>query len=198
MLLFYVSVCSNVEIRNQVSNFKRLNNCTVVEGYVQITLIEYTDESEFNKLSYPKLREITGYLLLYRVYGLKSLSILFPNLVVIRGQVLFFNYAFVIFELPDIEEIGLGNLMRIVRGGVRMEKNPQLCYIGTIDWMKVTSVILEDNIFLQNKEIDECVDICPKNASGSSICPTMDITLYTGEKIKQDLCWNTRSCQKSK
>lgn len=86
----------------------------------------------------------------------------------------------------------------MVRGGVRVEKNPKLCYISTVDWAKVTSVKTEDNFFLQNKAIDECVDICPKNSNGSGICPEMDVTLHTGEKTKQDLCWNMDSCQKSR
>lgn len=169
----------------------------MVEGNVRIILIEHAEEDEFRRLAFPKLREITGYLLLYRVYGLRSLTDLFPNLSVIRGQVLFFNYALVIFEMPDLEEIGLHSLTRIVRGGLRMEKNAQLCYIDTVDWERVTSVKMADNFILQNKELDECVNVCPKNKSdGSALCPNMDVTLSSGEKSKQELCWNADKCQK--
>ena len=45
--------------------------------------------------------------------------------------------------MPDMEEVGLTGLTRILRGGVRIEKNPKLCYErdirkgGTIDWKQV-------------------------------------------------------------
>lgn len=52
-----------------------------------------------------RCREITGYLLLYTLPGLKSLRHLFPNLTVIRGQELMGHHALVIFELPDLTEV---------------------------------------------------------------------------------------------
>ena len=42
-----------------------------------------------------------------------------------------------------MEEVGLTGLTRILRGGVRIEKNPKLCYErdipngGTIDWKEI-------------------------------------------------------------
>ena len=132
----YVSVCKNVDIRNTAKTFERLQGCRVVEGYVQILLIdiEENDEEYMRNLSFPELREITGYLLLYRTQGLRSLGRLFPNLAVIRGHTLFFNYALVIFEMRHLQEIGLSSLTHIIRGSVRVEKNPLLCYVDTIDW----------------------------------------------------------------
>ena len=44
-----------------------------------------------------------------------------------------------------MEEVGLTGLTSILRGGVRIEKNPKLCYErdirkgGTIDWRKILS-----------------------------------------------------------
>jgi insulin receptor len=106
MIFFlYVSVCRNVDIRNNVTTFKRLAGCRVVEGYVQILLMDADDKEEeyLKTLSFPELREITGYLLLYRVQGLRSLARLFPNLTVIRGHTLFYNYALVIFEMRHLQ-----------------------------------------------------------------------------------------------
>lgn len=133
---FFVPVCKNVDVRNSVKTFERLNGCRVVEGYVQILLMDIDEEDEafVRSLSFPELREITGYLLLYRVQGLRSLRTLFPNLAVIRGHSLFFNYALVIFEMRHLQEIGLASLTHILRGSVRIEKNPLLCYVDTIDW----------------------------------------------------------------
>jgi hypothetical protein len=74
-----------------------------VEGIVQILLIDHATESSFSNLTFPELREITHYLLLYRVSGLRSLGKLFPNLTVIRGETLFLNYALVVFEMIHLQ-----------------------------------------------------------------------------------------------
>lgn len=71
---------------------------------------------------------------LFRVNGLRSIGQLFPNLAVIRGHSLFINYALVAFEVMQLQEIGLHSLTDILRGSVRFEKNPSLCYADTIDW----------------------------------------------------------------
>ena len=73
-----------------------------------------------SNVSFPRLREITDYLLLYRVSGLGSLSALFPNLSVIRGQNLLYNYALVVLDMPDMFDIGLISLVHIGRGSVRL------------------------------------------------------------------------------
>ena len=111
--------CDSMDIRNSVSALHRLDSCTVIEGQLHIVLTDDAREMDFANLSFPRLREITDYLLLYRVSGLRSLSTLFPNLSVIRGQLLLYNYALVIFEMPDMYDIGLVNLMQISRGSVR-------------------------------------------------------------------------------
>jgi hypothetical protein len=91
-------------------------------------------EEDFQNYSFPELREITGFLLLYRISGIKSLYNLFPNLAVIRGRQLFKDYSLIIYEILDLEEIGLINLQSIVRGNVRIEKNDKLCFADRIDW----------------------------------------------------------------
>lgn len=89
------SVCSSMRITSHEDNLRVLSNCTVIEGYLAIILIENAKPGDFDAISFPHLREIGSYLLLYRLYGLRSLARLFPNLAVIRGQLLFFNYALV-------------------------------------------------------------------------------------------------------
>lgn len=59
-------MCQSVDIRNNVSNFYKLKGCRMVEGYVQILLFDNAKPSEFANISFPELKEITGYLLLYR------------------------------------------------------------------------------------------------------------------------------------
>ena len=114
-----VVACESMDIRNSVSALRRLDSCTVIEGQLHIVMTDRAREIDLANMSFPRLREITDYLLLYRVSGLRSLSALFPNLSVIRGQFLLYNYALVIFEMPDMYDVGLVNLMQISRGSVR-------------------------------------------------------------------------------
>ena len=112
--------CDAMDIRNSVSALRQLDRCTVIEGHLHIVLTDRGRQLDFANLTFPRLREITDYLLLYRVSGLRSLSTLFPNLSVIRGQLLLYNYALVIFEMPDMYDVGLLNLVQISRGSVRL------------------------------------------------------------------------------
>lgn len=98
-------ICPSIDIRNNVSYFQILKDCQVIEGFLQIVLIERFNETDFQNYEFTKLREITGYLLLYRVNGLKSLNKLFPNLEVIRGDTLLTDYAFMIYEMQNLQEV---------------------------------------------------------------------------------------------
>uniref|UniRef100_A0A8B9VRE7 Tyrosine-protein kinase receptor n=1 Tax=Anas zonorhyncha TaxID=75864 RepID=A0A8B9VRE7_9AVES len=177
---------------NKTPNLKRmLGNCTVIEGHLQILLMFKTKPEDFRELSFPKLTMITDYLLLFRVYGLESLKGLFPNLTVIRGTHLFFNYALVIFEMVHLKEIGLYNLMNITRGAVRIEKNNELCYLSTIDWSRILDSV-EDNYIVANKDDkEECGDVCPGTVKGKSNCPP---TVINGIFIER--CWTHDRCQR--
>lgn len=59
-------VCQSIDIRNSVDQFSRLDGCRVVEGFVQILLIDHADDSAYANLTFPDLVEITEYLVLYR------------------------------------------------------------------------------------------------------------------------------------
>jgi insulin receptor len=96
-------ICSSRDIRNNVETLQKLNGCRVVEGFVRVVLIDRANESEYDKFTFPELREITGYLLIYRVTGLTSLGRLFPNLTVIRGNSLFVDYALVVYEMSHLQ-----------------------------------------------------------------------------------------------
>ncbi|XP_051164841.1 insulin-like receptor [Leptopilina boulardi] len=167
-------ICPSIDIRNNVSYFKILKDCQVIEGFLQIVLIERFNETDFQKYEFTKLREITGYLLLYRVNGLKSLSKLFPNLEVIRGDTLLTDYAFMIYEMQNLQEIGLKKLTRISRGAVRIEKNPSLCYTTTLDWNAI--VVAGENTIKDNMNESSC--------PGCSQCPGGH-------------CWATQLCQET-
>lgn len=176
-------VCQSIDIRNTVRQFSRLKGCRLVEGFVQILLIDNAEPSEYTNISFPELREITGYLLLYRVKGLRSIGRLFPNLTVIRGHSLFINYALVAFEMMNLQEIGLHSLTTIVRGSVRFEKNPALCYVDTIDWDLIAKAGKGEHVISGNNPKNAC-PVCEKH------CPQ--------RLTKQDeyLCWNQQHCQR--
>ncbi|XP_046398133.1 insulin-like peptide receptor [Ischnura elegans] len=177
-------VCRSIDVRNSVANLEILRNCTVVEGFVQILLIDHAGEDSYANISFPKLREITGYLVLYRVNGLRTLENLFPNLSVIRGNTLFFNYALVVFEMLHMQRIGLPSLTDIMRGAVRIEKNPNLCFVDTIDWDMIAKAGKGEHFIAGNKQNNQC----PKCAAHSK-CPTSPVSNVT-------LCWNGTKCQK--
>lgn len=100
-------------------------------------------EKDVKNISFPELVEITGYLMLYRISGFKSLSKLFPNLAIIRGRDLFKDYSLIIYEMIDLNDIGLSNLVEIERGNVRIEKNEMLCYVDTVNWKQITAMTYE-------------------------------------------------------
>lgn len=100
--------------------------------------------------------------------------------------------------------MGFTSLTQVTRGAVRIEKNPSLCFVDTIDWSKI-AINAESNFFSANKAKNEC-PICPSgkkmesSSNGDStkeISDTLECPLSTIDS-KQRLCWNRQNCQKSK
>jgi len=180
-------ICPSKDIRNKAENLNALRGCRVIEGFLQIVLIDNANETSYESLSFPELREITGYLLLYRVNGLKSLAKLFPNLSVIRGQDLFMSYAIAIYEMVHLQELGLYNLRDVVRGAVYITKNPMLCFTQTIDWIRIAPSGKESHYIYDNRPVNAC-----------PVCPwTNDISCSVSNYTNEPLCWNTEHCQKN-
>ncbi|XP_058466137.1 insulin-like receptor isoform X2 [Malaya genurostris] len=195
-------ICGSVDVRNSPTNLDRLKDCVVVEGFVHILLIDKYTEASFENYSFPLLTEITEYLLLFRVNGLKTLRKLFPNLAVIRGSSLVSDYAIVIYELMHIEEVGLISLTHIARGGVRIEKNPKLCFANTIDWNAIAPD--SENYVKDNQKENSC-PICPTETTlllpnGTKQIQTCPIAVTKrGAQVSDHkdhrLCWNANHCQ---
>ncbi|XP_077174723.1 insulin receptor-related protein isoform X2 [Paroedura picta] len=186
-------ICGSMDIRMDVSQLQKLENCTVIEGNLQILLMFTTSSEHFRHLRFPRLVMITEYLLLFRVYGLESLRDLFPNLAVIRGTSLFLNYALVIFEMPHLRDIGLHGLTNILNGSVRIERNQELCYIYTIDWGLLQPHSLEQNIILHNKPAEECADVCPGILDVEKPCVQTQTSISGRREYR---CWTSSNCQK--
>ena len=100
--------------------------------------------------SFSQLREITGYVLIYRAFGLLTLRHLFPNLAVIRGETRFRDtFSLVVHDNPHLQDLGLSSLTTIMNGSVRLSQNHNLCYVDTVDWPLITTGhnAAENNIF---------------------------------------------------
>lgn len=100
-----------------------------------------------------------------------------------------------------LKEIGLKSLTTILRGGVRIEKNPKLCFADTINWVYIANGTQpEDHFIDSNKGINECGK-CPSgkkgdddgnDSNGSDLeCPV------SKQDPKKRYCWNRHVCQKS-
>ncbi|XP_014256336.1 insulin-like receptor [Cimex lectularius] len=178
-------VCSSKDIRNSVESFSQLNGCQIVEGFVHIVLIDKATDADYANITFPELKEITDYLLLYRVHGLRSLGSIFPNLAVIRGNHLFKDYALVVFEMLHLQEIGLSSLTHILRGSVNLSKNPVLCFVDTIDWDLIAHNGKGVHHIAGNKLQNEC-----------PMCPPINHTCPTSATTGEPLCWNSHHCQR--
>ncbi|XP_030697921.2 insulin receptor-related protein [Globicephala melas] len=184
-------VCPSLDIRSEVAELRRLENCSVVEGHLQILLMFTATGEDFRGLSFPRLTQVTDYLLLFRVYGLESLRDLFPNLAVIRGARLFLGYALVIFEMPHLRDVGLPALGAVLSGAVRVEKNQELCHLSTIDWGLLQPSPGANHI-VGNKLGEECADVCP-GVLGATGKPCARTT-FSGHTDYR--CWTSSHCQR--
>ncbi|KAH1026622.1 hypothetical protein HUJ05_000260 [Dendroctonus ponderosae] len=105
-------VCSkSFQFRNHYRNLLILENCRIIDGDLEIALLElHVNElrakTHMRQVVLPKLEIITGHLFLYRVNGLTSVGQLFPNLRSIKGLTLYENlYALVLYDMPYLEEV---------------------------------------------------------------------------------------------
>ncbi|XP_053611419.1 insulin receptor-like isoform X2 [Plodia interpunctella] len=189
-------VCSSMDIRNSPENMiNKLRGCRVIEGQLSIVLMEKVNATNFKNVSFPELREVTDYILIYRVKGVRNLGDLFPNLTVVRGMRLYKDYAIVIYDNEHIESLGLRSLTRIMRGGVRIQHNDRLCYTDTIDWSKIVARDMENVIIRSNYDPRLC-GLCPDAQERS-----VDVALPSAGQCPTDssgtlLCWDEKHCQK--
>ncbi|XP_050539538.1 insulin-like peptide receptor [Daktulosphaira vitifoliae] len=166
-------VCGSVEVRNSATRLAALQNCTVVDGHVQIVLLDSTQPEDFQP--FYALREITQYLVVYRVSGLESLGKLFPNLMLIRGvySSSFPGRALMVHDNSHLSEIGLYKLTNITQGSVIITKNPRLCHATTIDWGQITNGVSNDTNIISSNEAGRCQG-CSKSGCPEERCWKQD------------------------
>ncbi|XP_058057844.1 insulin-like peptide receptor [Anopheles bellator] len=171
--------CTDVDIRNDLRRLWLIENCTVINGYFHMVLIEKVPSTEFDKYVFKNLREVTGHMLFFRVINLVSLRQMFPNLMVIRGQQLLGPYALVFYYMTNMVEIGLKSLVAIQRGAVFSLHCPMLCHLDTIDWSEIGGLANGTkmaNSFETPKTACNKAEVCRG-------CP-------------RPFCWGSESCQR--
>ncbi|VDP18795.1 unnamed protein product, partial [Soboliphyme baturini] len=173
----------------------RWQHCTVIEGDARLILMtqENLTSDDFRMAAMPNLREITGSLLVFQVVGMDSLNVMFPNLRIIRGNSLVSNYALVLFQNPDLKEIGLSNLTEISKGGVRIAGNSELCYVDTINWNELCREDSAHILIEENKDTVLCSDVCEASAQ-EDLCIVHGSTSSTAPTARR-ACWNRDKCQ---
>ncbi|CAG4978004.1 unnamed protein product [Parnassius apollo] len=172
----------------------KLRGCRVIEGHLSIVVIEHPSPSAFDNMSFPELREVTGYIKIYRLMGVRNLGDLFPNLSVVRGMQLFKDYAIVVFDCEDLESLGLRSLSKVERGGVRIQQNDRLCYTNTIDWSRIVADG-DDNILIRSNYDTRLCGLCP-NAQSRMEDHRQQHLQCPADTSGRLLCWDDKHCQK--
>lgn len=196
-------ICSGINVRNDLKSFEQLRGCNIIDGPLTIALVSnHThpyESKDYENITFPDLYEITEYLLFFRVQGLSTLSALFPNLSVIRGKDLVSNYALIIYEMMHLQKINLPKLSDILRGSVRIESNPNLCYVETVNWEAICKHIFTPHFINNNKK--NCDNRCPKDCQPWNTKLNPDPTKLQGDVNKLGaenngsiFCWSNQAC----
>ncbi|XP_034668703.1 insulin receptor-related protein isoform X1 [Drosophila subobscura] len=167
--------CTSIDIRNECSKMHLLDNCTVITGYVMITLITTPPYCNYSTFKFPKLKEITEFMIFTEVRGLTRVDEMFPNLTVIRGRRLFLNYALGVTSMLDLEYLEFPSLVAIQRGHVYIGNCPKLCQHEGVNWDLLTLSRGENHIMVGSSRCN------------TSVCRGCD----------SSYCWSTFKCQRS-
>ncbi|XP_054851220.1 receptor tyrosine-protein kinase erbB-2 [Eublepharis macularius] len=120
---------------NHYATLRRLyENCRVVQGNLEITYLPADADTSFLM----DIREVQGYVLIAKNH-VRHLQL--NSLLIIRGTQLYEEkYALAVLENAEpsenvgLQELGMLKLTEILKGGVIVDENPQLCFQETIDW----------------------------------------------------------------
>ncbi|XP_020654963.3 receptor tyrosine-protein kinase erbB-2 isoform X1 [Pogona vitticeps] len=112
-------------------------HCQVVQGNLEITHLPAYADTSFLK----DIREVQGYVLIAKNH-VRHLEL--NSLLIIRGTQLYEEkYALAVLDNIDpegnegLQELGMLKLTEILKGGVIINRNPQLCFQETINWRAI-------------------------------------------------------------
>ncbi|XP_062994522.1 receptor tyrosine-protein kinase erbB-2 [Elgaria multicarinata webbii] len=153
---------------NHHATLRRLyEHCQVVQGNLEITHLPADVDMSFLK----DIREVQGYVLIAKNH-VRHLQL--ENLLIIRGTQLYEEkYALAVLDNADISgdvglwELGMLKLTEILKGGVIIERNPQLCFQETIYWEAIFHKYnLHNDTLISSHRLRTCPDC-------SGICPNL-------------------------
>ncbi|KAM9296240.1 receptor tyrosine-protein kinase erbB-2 [Gastrophryne carolinensis] len=145
-------------------------DCQVIQGNLEITYLGENDEVSFLK----NIKEVQGYVLI--AHNLLSYVPL-EKLHIIRGTQLYQDrYALAVLSNSQLggsaglRELRMRSLTEILKGGVLMENNTQLCFHQTINWDDILSGnnAYRRDVILQNgsRQCPACSSSCGTLPSG--------------------------------
>ncbi|XP_066540239.1 epidermal growth factor receptor-like isoform X2 [Hoplias malabaricus] len=147
------------------------SNCTVVLENLEITHI-----GEHYNLSFLRsIEEVGGYVLI----AINNVSVIpLENLRLIRGHSLYEGkYALTVVANYEknyssgLRQLPLLSLREILKGGVRIEHNTQLCNIETIKWLDIVSKESSSMVIISGGTDPECEQCDPSCFNGSCWSP---------------------------
>ncbi|XP_063815804.1 receptor tyrosine-protein kinase erbB-2 isoform X2 [Pseudophryne corroboree] len=155
---------------NHYKTFRTLyQDCQVIQGNLEITYLGENDDVSFLK----DIKEVQGYVLI--AHNLLS-YIPLENLRIIRGTQLYQErYALaVLFNSQSggtagLRELRMRNLTEILKGGVIMVNNTELCFHDTIKWQDIIS---QNNIFYKNMILQNDSRQCPPCSTSCGSAPS--------------------------
>ncbi|XP_033024819.1 receptor tyrosine-protein kinase erbB-2 [Lacerta agilis] len=159
-------------------------NCQVVQGNLEITYLSADVDTSFLK----DIREVQGYVLIAKNH-VRHLQL--ESLLIIRGTQLYEEkYALAVLNNTDpsgdvgLQELGMLDLTEILKGGVIVDENPQLCFQETIHWGAIFHKHNRQNyteISSRRRRIcPDCQRICPNGhcwGEGKGSCQTLTSTV---------------------
>ncbi|XP_075033180.1 receptor tyrosine-protein kinase erbB-2 isoform X2 [Mixophyes fleayi] len=167
-------------------------DCQVVQGNLEITYL-----GEDNDVSFLKgIKEVQGYVLI--AHNLLS-YIPLENLRIIRGTQLYQErYALAVLSNSQsggnagLRELRMRSLTEILKGGVIMENNTQLCFHETIKWRDILS---QNNIFDKSVVLHNGSRQCPLCSPSCSTLPSGIVGSCWGEGVENCQILTSIICQ---
>uniref|UniRef100_A0A8C5NL27 Receptor protein-tyrosine kinase n=1 Tax=Junco hyemalis TaxID=40217 RepID=A0A8C5NL27_JUNHY len=164
--------------------------CQVVQGNLELTYLPADADTSFLK----DIKEVQGYVLIAesQVSGLELQS-----LRIIRGTQLFQErYALAVLGnagpagAPGLRQLGMRHLTEILKGGVLIERNPELCFQETILW---SDILHRHNEFRADIQVEstrtrscpDCRALCAEGhcwGEGKQDCQTCECGAHRGSE----------------
>uniref|UniRef100_A0A8D2M8K9 Receptor protein-tyrosine kinase n=1 Tax=Zonotrichia albicollis TaxID=44394 RepID=A0A8D2M8K9_ZONAL len=164
------------------------NSQEVVQGNLELTYLPADADTSFLK----DIKEVQGYVLIAenQVSGLELQS-----LRIIRGTQLFQErYALAVLGnagpagAPGLRQLGMRHLTEILKGGVLIERNPELCFQETILW---SDILHRHNEFRADIQVEstrtrscpDCRALCAEGhcwGEGKQDCQTLTNSICHG------------------